>query len=106
MQDIKQLLGKNIRLYRQKKNLSQEQLAELIGINFRSLSLIERGANFVTAETLTNIALALETPPKKFFEFDDEFMTDVDFKKKLIDLINKNEDKVYRIYKIVKGFLE
>ena len=27
-------------------------------------------------------------------------------KDKLLDLINQNEDKVYRIYKIVQGYLE
>lgn len=106
MKDIKKLLGKNIRLYRQKRNLSQEQLAEKINLNFRSLSLIERGCNFVTAETLTAISDALEISPKKLFELDDEFMGDVDFKDKLLDLINQNEDKVYRIYKIVQGYLE
>ena len=74
MTNIKKLLGKKIKFYREKADLTQEQLAEKISINSRSLSLIERGNNFITAETLSSIAEALNVTPKKLFDFDDEFV--------------------------------
>lgn len=106
MNDIKKLLGKKIKYYRELKKITQEQLSELIGINSRSVSLIECGANFVTAETLYNIARALEVSPKKLFDFEDDFLLEGNIKEKLFELINNNEDKIYTIYKIVKGYLE
>ncbi len=106
MKDIKKLLGKRVKYFREQKNITQEQLAELIGINSRSVSLIECGSNFITAQTLGAIAQALGVSPKRLFDFDDEFNNKLNVKEKLFDLINKNEDKIYTIYKIVKGYLE
>ena len=105
MTNIKKLLGKKIKFYREKADLTQEQLAEKISINSRSLSLIERGNNFITAETLSSIAEALNLTQKKLFDFDDEFVDPKITKEKLFDLINKNEDKIQTIYNIVKGYL-
>lgn len=67
--------------------------------------MIERGNNFITAETLSSIAEALNVTPKKLFDFDDEFVDPKITKEKLFDLINKNEDKIQTIYNIVKGYL-
>ena len=105
MTNIKKLLGKKIKFYREKADLTQEQLAEKISINSRSLSLIERGNNFITADTLSSIAEELNVTPKKLFDFDDEFVDPKITKEKLFDLINKNEDKIQTIYNIVKGYL-
>lgn len=106
MTNIKKSLGKKIKYYREQKNITQEHLAELIGINSRSVSLIECGQNFVTADTLTNVSRALGVSFKKLFDFEDENIQDENIKKELINLINKNEDKISRIYKIVKAYLD
>lgn len=105
MADIKKLLGKKIKQYRENKNYTQEQLAEMIGINSRSLSLIERGSNFVTSETLEKISCALDIFPKQLFDFDEEFSSNFNTKEKLLKLIEKNEDKITTIYKLLKGFI-
>jgi len=106
MNKIKVLLGKKIKLYREIKNITQEELASKINVNPRTISLIERGLNFVTADTLYGIAVALEVSPKKLFDFDDSITFQTNVKEKLLELINNNEDKLYTIYKIVKGYLE
>ena len=67
--DIKKLLGKRIKELRQRKNLTQEQLAEMIDVGERNLSKIECGNNFVTAETLSKIITALEVEPTELFNF-------------------------------------
>ncbi len=56
---LKKKFGKRIKYYRELNGLTQEQLAELIDINCRSLSFIERGVNFVKAETIEKICNAL-----------------------------------------------
>ncbi|MBQ8476356.1 helix-turn-helix transcriptional regulator [bacterium] len=106
MNNIKKSLGKRVKLFRELKNLTQEELAEQIGVNSRTVSLIERGLNFVTADTLNSLALALDVSPKKLFDFDDEYNFSTNIKDRLLELINDNNDKVYTIYKIVKGYLE
>lgn len=48
---LKKLLGERIKRLRKNRNLTQEQLAEMIEIAPRNLSRIEVGESFVTAET-------------------------------------------------------
>lgn len=48
MSEIKKKLGKKIKYYREQKGLTQEELAEKLDFNCRSLSFIECGTNFVT----------------------------------------------------------
>ena len=105
MSNIKELFGKRIKFYREQQKLTQEELAEKIGINSRSLSLIECGTNFVTAETLNAIAKALEISPKNLFDFENDFIDKEITKQKLFEIINKNEDKLQTIYNIIKGYL-
>ena len=52
MKNLKENFGLNIKRERGKRGLSQEELAEKIGIAVNNLGKIERGENFVTAETL------------------------------------------------------
>ena len=49
---LKKLLGERIKRLRKSRNLTQEQLAEMIEIAPRNLSRIEVGESFVTAEGL------------------------------------------------------
>ena len=48
---IKKELGIKIKRMRAKRGLTQEKLAELVDISQRTLSGIENGENFCTAET-------------------------------------------------------
>ena len=52
-------LGKKIRNYRIDNDLSQEQLAERVGMSREHISCIERGKNPVNISNLYNIADAL-----------------------------------------------
>ena len=66
-EDIKVLLGKNIRKYRQKNNLSQTQLAEKIDVSFRYISYVECGKSFPSADVLQSISTALKVPVYQLF---------------------------------------
>lgn len=52
-------IGQRIKKAREKKHLTQEQLAELVDLSPMHISVIERGAKPPKLETLINIANAL-----------------------------------------------
>ena len=53
-------IGKRIKSYRSMKNLSQEELGELVSINYRHISNIENGRRFPSLELIVAIANALD----------------------------------------------
>lgn len=105
MSDIKKLLGKRIKYYRELRGLTQENLAEKLEINTRSLSFIECGINFVTADTLDKLCKSLDVTPKQLFDFNYSDKTPDNLKSELNRLINSNPEKLNDLYKIVNGFL-
>ena len=57
---LNDVFASNVRLYREKKNLSQEKLAELAGIHRTYVSGIECGRRNVSLGNIEKIAQALE----------------------------------------------
>ncbi|MCL2230375.1 MAG: helix-turn-helix domain-containing protein [Treponema sp.] len=70
-QELKEKVGKNIKFYRFRRQLSQADLAEKAQISITSLSDIERGNNFPQAKTLCNLALALNVEVWSLFRGED-----------------------------------
>ena len=70
MDIIKKGFGERLKTFRKIKNMTQEKLAERIGINLRQLARIEAGESFVSSETLLNICTILEIPPSVLFDYD------------------------------------
>lgn len=68
--ELKDILGKNIKVFRSRKQLSQADLAEKAGISITFLSNIERGNNFPLAGTLCNLAKALDVEVFELFKGD------------------------------------
>jgi transcriptional regulator with XRE-family HTH domain len=66
-QDLKDILGKNIKLLRFHNNLSQAELAEKADISINFLSELERGNKWPRAETLASIGKALNIPVAELF---------------------------------------
>lgn len=95
--DSKQLIGLRIKNARIQSKLTQEALAERIGINSKYLSGIERGKENPTLKTMLDIASALGVSPNEFFttiEADDSVNRRV-----LIDeLLNKADEEQIRIF--------
>ena len=61
-------VGKRIRHGRWLVGMTQQQLAERVGIKFQQIQKYETGANRVSASRLWDIADALEVPVNFFFE--------------------------------------
>jgi transcriptional regulator with XRE-family HTH domain len=69
-QELKTVLGKNIKFFRFRSKFSQADLAEKAGISINFLSNIERGNNFPLAGTLCGIAKALGIEVWELFKGD------------------------------------
>ena len=69
MKNTKELLGERIRELRKACGLTQEQLAERIGVEQKHVSRIELGTNYPTIKRLEKIAEALNLPMQSFFDF-------------------------------------
>lgn len=55
-----ELLGEMIKTARQERNLTQEQLGQLIGVQKAQISKLERNASNVTIETVLRVFNALQ----------------------------------------------
>ena len=82
---LKKELGKNIQKYRKLNRITQEKLAEIVGVEINSISSIETGKYFPSPENLVKIANALNTNISNLFYFK-ENCTCEDY----IEEINKN----------------
>ena len=82
---IKKELGKKIKHLRVAKGYTQDKLSEMADISQKTLSSIEIGENFVTADTLDKLITALETTAEELFATNK--MKD---SKELLQKINQN----------------
>ena len=100
--NIKKLLGKRIQELRKRKNLTQEKVAELVNIETGSLSNIENGKYYPTAENLEKILNALNSSPSELFQFEhlQESETMID---EITKILQKNPSKIKDFYKIAKA---
>jgi len=61
-------LASNVRKYRLDKNLSQEALANLAGIEYSQVSRLERGLLNTSVSVIFALANALDLEPSKLIE--------------------------------------
>lgn len=70
--ELKKQLGENIKKYRRINKLTQEKLAEKVGVEIISISSIETGRYFPTPDNLVKISQALNVNLSDLFNFKDE----------------------------------
>jgi len=99
MESIKEIFGANIKCYRKKLHLSQEQLAEKLGITQKHLSTIETGTNFVSAELLEKFTQQLYVSASALFYSINEIPNDESFLCKIDQLIDSEYEKASNIVK-------
>lgn len=61
-------IGQRVRTRRLEISMSQERLAELLGVTFQQVQKYEKGVNRIAASRLFDIAAALDMPVARFFE--------------------------------------
>ena len=60
-------VGERLRLRRQMLNLSQEKLAEALGLTFQQVQKYEKGANRISCSRLWDFSQVLQVPVQYFF---------------------------------------
>ncbi len=98
MNDIKKLLGQRIRELRKSRGLTQEQLAEIIGIGTPNISYFETGKFIPAIETMQKIASALNVEIFELYMFKNGKSID-EIRNILTNVINSNENVAQTLYK-------
>ncbi len=79
MDDIKDVLGKNIRELRVKSGWTQEKLAEKAGISVPFMTQIELARKSASLDVIENIASALGVSYERLFKTDNAKITDASY---------------------------
>ncbi len=103
MDNIKKITGKRIKELRKAKNLTQEQLAEIAGVDWRSLSHVECGDTF-PSKYLPNIACALNITLPELFDFE-HLKVDRKYMQEYIinNLSELSDENITVLYRLIKS---
>ncbi len=93
--DIRKIFGENVKYYRKKIGLSQEQLAEKLDISPNHLSVIETGGKFVTYKLLEKLIAIFDIMPAALFYVSGTANNDDTFQNKINSIIKSELDSAF-----------
>lgn len=99
----KMLLGARIKELRKRSGLSQDQLAEKVGIEAKYLSRIEVGKRQPSIETLEHIADALQVEMKELFDFAHHDSEAISVQGIEAAISGATQDELRLIFKLIKA---
>lgn len=100
--NTKELLGLKIKEHRKKCKITQEKLAEKIGVDNGYISKIEVGQNFPSISTLEKIANTLNIELYEFFQYTS--IKEADFKAEINNIYdNLPKEKQLTLYQVAKA---
>ena len=102
--NLKKCFGQNVQKYRKPRNLTQERLAELVGVDVTSISAVETGKYFPSADNLSRIVEVLQVQFSDLFEFDSLRSNDEVFED-IISIISAFKDDKKRL-NAVRNFVK
>lgn len=70
MATLRKKFGQRLRAIRAQRRKTQEEFAEMLGISVDFLSLVERGRNAPSFETIERMAKRLRIPVTELFTFE------------------------------------
>src|SRR5574344_1275894 len=101
----KRLFGQRLKEIRKNKNLTQEQLAEMIEKDDKHISALERGIHFPSFDTLEKLSKALDVQLHELFFFepfrDNKFL----YNESLKMLQNADEKQLKQIYYFLSAIM-
>ena len=103
--DVPRRLGDRLRVLREARGLTQEELGEKAGITWHFVSSIERARKGATTETLAKLAAALDVTLSELFVGVDKPLPR-EAKRLETALAGKSVETQRRIYRIVAEALE
>ncbi|MBQ8458933.1 helix-turn-helix transcriptional regulator [bacterium] len=93
---FKQKFALKLKQIRKSRKFTQEKLAELVGVDFRYISLLENAKSFPSCELIEKLALALNVTYREMFDFDNDFSR-IDIEKEIINTVKNIDDKNLKI---------
>ena len=100
--NTKELLVLRVNEFRKQKKLTQEKLAEIIGVDNGYISKLEVGQNFPSITTLEKIADVLDVELYELFRYTN--YKSKNFKEEINMIYDKlNKDKQFTLYQVAKA---
>lgn len=109
IEQVNKNIGKNVKLLRVAKELTQEQLAEAVGLERKSITAIETGRTFISCESLINFSNFFNVEPAFFFKqnFIEHTNKEIDLQKKIISMTaGRNEKELKKFYNILVASID
>lgn len=100
MQNFKKL-GQFIKLLREERNISQEEMAKSLDVSKSTVSLYESGERKPSLKRLTNIAEILEIPLGKLLELE-AVKADIDIALRAEGISNEDIKRIKNYIKLIK----
>lgn len=96
-QNFKKLLGERIKHYRKLNSLTQEQLAEAIDFNTKSISLLENGHNYIALNKVPKLCSTLGIHPYQLFIFDKRNSKSDNIHNDIQEILNTMDNKKLKL---------
>ncbi|HXF92475.1 MAG TPA: helix-turn-helix transcriptional regulator [Nitrospiraceae bacterium] len=104
---IKRAVGQRIKTVRQRMGLTQDQLAERVGLSPKYISGIERGVENPTMDTLIRLAKMLEVEPYDLFLFGESEESEKVLRKSIEKMIREaDREKLQLCFDIMRKILQ
>lgn len=89
---LKEQFAKNLKIIRKSRKLTQEQLAEIVNVDFRYISFLENAKSFPSCDLIEKLSKALNVNYTDLF-MNEENMSREQIKKQLIETIELLDNK-------------
>lgn len=96
--DIKRAVGKRIKIVRQRSGLTQDQLAEQVGLSPKYISGIERGVENPTMNILIRVAKMLGVEPYDLFLFGESEENEKALRKGIEKMVREADREELQLY--------
>ncbi len=96
--------GERVKFIRENRNLTQEKMAEYVGLEYQTISRIETGENFTSFVTLLKIAECLNVEIKDLFDYNNIQPEDELLNKIIFELQNANAEELKFFYSMILNY--
>lgn len=105
--DIKRAVGKRIKAVRQRNGLTQDQLAEQVGLSSKYISGIERGVENPTMDILIRVVKVLGIEPYNLFLFGETEDSEKVLRKGIKKMLRESDrEKLQLYFDVMRKILE
>ena len=105
--DIKRAVGKRIKIVRQRNGLTQDQLAEQVGLSPKYISGIKRGVENLTMDILLRVAKMLGVEPYDLFLFGESEESEKALRKGIEKMVREaDREKLQLYFDVIRKILQ